>query len=231
VSKHHQAAGRPPSTDTRRATRVRSRRAKLLAGGFVALFIAGLTVVASTTPSASDRRTVSEISIGALAASAPIALQTASTTGAAALPVGIAPTTLPPPPAPAPAPTTVPIAAERPVPAPAPEPEPAPDPEPAPEPAPAPPSGGSVEDAIYTYFPHVYDQAVSVASCESGLNPDAVSSGGGNHGLFQINNVHQGRVEGMGYSWDQIYDPYVNSHVARAIYDDAGGWGPWTCQP
>lgn len=99
----------------------------------------------------------------------------------------------------------------------------------APASAPA-PAAGSVEDAIATYFGDVYDQAVGVARCESGLDPNAVSRGGANWGLFQINTVHQQRVADMGYSWDQILDPYVNAAVARSIYDDAGGWGPWGCR-
>jgi hypothetical protein len=33
----------------------------------------------------------------------------------------------------------------------------------------------------------------------------------------------------MGYSWDpQIYDPYINGKVARALWDESG-WQPWTC--
>ena len=105
--------------------------------------------------------------------------------------------------------------------------------QPAPEPAapaPAPTGGGSVEDAIATYFGDVYDKAIRVARCESSLDPSAVSAGGGNWGLFQINKVHRALVESMGYSWDQILDPYVNSAVARHIYDSAGGWSPWGCR-
>ncbi len=87
-------------------------------------------------------------------------------------------------------------------------------------------SGGSVHDAIRRYFPEQYDKAVRVATCESGLDPRAVSPGGGNHGLFQINTVHRSRVASMGYSWSDIYDPYVNSRVARTIYNESG-WAPW----
>jgi hypothetical protein len=85
-----------------------------------------------------------------------------------------------------------------------------------------------VEDAIATYFGDMYSKALSVARCESSLNPYAVSSGGGNHGLFQINTVHRSLVASMGYSWSQIYDPYVNSAVARHIYNESG-WSPWAC--
>ena len=72
--------------------------------------------------------------------------------------------------------------------------------------------------------------AIRVATCESGLNPRAISKGGGNWGLFQINKVHQQRVARMGYAWEDLLDPRVNSNVAKAIFDDSG-WGPWACNP
>lgn len=92
---------------------------------------------------------------------------------------------------------------------------------------------GSSRGAIQQYFPEQYDKAVRVVNCESGMNPDAVSPTS-DYGLFQINKVHRPMVERMGYSWSQIFDPYVNSRVARVIYDDAArrgnGWSPWTCR-
>ena len=92
--------------------------------------------------------------------------------------------------------------------------------------------GTDVQLAIKQYFPgDLQAKAVRVADCESDLNPKAVSPGGANHGLFQINTVHKATVERMGYSWNQIYDPYVNSKVARKIFDSAGGsWRPWGCR-
>lgn len=85
-------------------------------------------------------------------------------------------------------------------------------------------------DAIVQNFPgSIAGQAVNVARCESSLDPGAVSPGGGNFGLFQINSVHQGLVQSMGYSWNDILNPYINADVAREIYDEAGGWGPWAC--
>lgn len=90
-----------------------------------------------------------------------------------------------------------------------------------------------VQLAIQQNFPEqaYHAKAVRVADCESGLNPRAVSAGGGNHGLFQINSVHKPTVQAMGYSWNQIYDPYVNAKVARKIFNDAGkSWRPWGCR-
>ncbi|HXH58578.1 transglycosylase SLT domain-containing protein [Iamia sp.] len=88
------------------------------------------------------------------------------------------------------------------------------------------------KDAIRQNFPSSqHDKATRVADCESSLNPEAVSPGGGNWGLFQINTVHKPMVERMGYSWEQITDPYVNAKVARRIFADAGDtWGPWACR-
>ncbi|CAN5775136.1 hypothetical protein BH24ACT3_BH24ACT3_05970 [soil metagenome] len=87
-----------------------------------------------------------------------------------------------------------------------------------------------VSMAINAEFPEVAQQATAVAKCESGLDPEAVSPGGGNVGLFQINSVHRGKVADMGYSWDDLKDPFVNARVARSIYDEANGWGPWSCR-
>ena len=85
------------------------------------------------------------------------------------------------------------------------------------------------KDAIKQAFPtSQFDKAVAVAKCESGLNPKAVSPGGGNWGLFQINRVHEKTLNSMGYSWSQITDPVVNSKLARKIYDSSG-WRALSC--
>ncbi len=95
-------------------------------------------------------------------------------------------------------------------------------------------SACTVEEMIWTAFsergasPQQIDEAIRVAHCESTLNPGAVSSGGGNWGLFQINTVHRGRVADMGYSWHQMLMPYQNAQVAADIWAEQG-WGPWTC--
>ena len=53
----------------------------------------------------------------------------------------------------------------------------------------------AAQDAITQAFGPLADQAMGVARCESGLDPNAVSRGGGNWGLFQINTVHRGSFE------------------------------------
>lgn len=76
--------------------------------------------------------------------------------------------------------------------------------------------------------PEQQAQAVEVARCESGLNPAAVSPGGGNHGLFQINRVHTGWVSSLGFGWGQMLEPYANAQVAAQLWSEQG-WGPWSC--
>ena len=73
--------------------------------------------------------------------------------------------------------------------------------------------------------------ATEVATCESRLDPNARSAGGGNHGLFQINNVHQGTFEQVtGQSWTAVYHPFYNTLFAKWLYDQQG-WQPWACKP
>ncbi|MDP1820536.1 MAG: transglycosylase SLT domain-containing protein [Acidimicrobiales bacterium] len=141
--------------------------------------------------------------------------------------------------APAVAPTAAPVA---PVPAPVVAAPPSPPPTSAPPPPPARPADtavpastppsydpASVEAAIVEVFGEHAEAAIAVARCESGLNPGAISRGGGNWGLFQINQVHHRRVAAMGYAWEDMLDPTVNSLVARSIFEEQG-WQPWACR-
>lgn len=104
------------------------------------------------------------------------------------------------------------------------------------EPTPPPerdPSDVSVDDAIRAWFSDIYDQAVSVAECESSRNPNAVNPAG-YHGLFQIGeSSHRSAFERVtGQAWnDDIYTAYYNAQYARDLYDRSGGWGPWGCKP
>lgn len=87
--------------------------------------------------------------------------------------------------------------------------------------------------AIADTFPDsIENKAIRVANCESRLQYDVVSPGGGNWGLFQINRPSWERtVNNMGYSWNQTLDPYINAKIALHIYYAAGGsWQPWGCR-
>ncbi len=88
---------------------------------------------------------------------------------------------------------------------------------------------GSIPDLIRSIFGT--ESAVRVADCESTLNPAAVSPGGGNLGLFQLNRVHATDFETVtGVPFSQGWsDPYLNTLYAKHLYDESG-WGPWTCR-
>jgi hypothetical protein len=93
---------------------------------------------------------------------------------------------------------------------------------------------GSLERLIMDIFGSAGHSAINVASCEStggnGLNPSAVSRGGGNWGLFQINTVHQGQFETVtGHPWSEVLDAGLNTQFAKWLYDQSG-WGPWACR-
>jgi hypothetical protein len=49
------------------------------------------------------------------------------------------------------------------------------------------------------------------------------------YGLFQIYfDQHKSWLAQMGVtSAAQLYDPTVNANAALALYNRAGGWGPW----
>ena len=87
---------------------------------------------------------------------------------------------------------------------------------------------GAVEEIICAWFDTNCAQALAVARCESTLRPGAISPGGGNWGLFQINTVHRARVAAHGYAWEQVLDPHVNTEIAHALWSEQG-WRPWTC--
>lgn len=107
------------------------------------------------------------------------------------------------------------------------------------------PSGDALE-AIAAHFPDVYDSAVRVARCESTLNPGAVSAGGGNWGLFQVNRAaHESDfvqfanalLDGQGIPAEDPRRTFeggtlnadLNAAYARKLYSGSGGWGPWSC--
>lgn len=88
-------------------------------------------------------------------------------------------------------------------------------------------------DAITKWFPDWAEaKAIRVANCESRLNPKAISSGGANWGLFQLNRrTWEPTARSMGYTWDQVLDPYINSKLALQIYKAAGNsFSPWGCR-
>jgi soluble lytic murein transglycosylase-like protein len=91
---------------------------------------------------------------------------------------------------------------------------------------PAKPDGAAtIEDLIRETFGKRSDEALRVASCESKLDPKALSRAGA-RGVFQIMPVHTWRVAQVGGT--NLDDPKTNVRVAKALFDDEG-WRPWTC--
>jgi hypothetical protein len=99
------------------------------------------------------------------------------------------------------------------------------DPGPSPTSGPAPaPTGISPEEAVIreVFGPlGAAEKAVSVAICESGMNPGADS--GTYKGLFQLGPHLEGTVAFYGGNW---FDPLTNAQVARDLYLQSG-WAPW----
>jgi hypothetical protein len=108
---------------------------------------------------------------------------------------------------------------------------------------PAPPAGGTaaptstttapvptdVAAAIASVFGVLAPEATSIARCESGLRPTAVSPTD-DHGLFQINIVHQATFTRVtGQPWSAVYDALTNTRFAKWLYDRQG-WAPWSCR-
>lgn len=78
-------------------------------------------------------------------------------------------------------------------------------------------------------FPEDPNTAVAIADCESGLNPKAYNprnkDGSVDRGLFQLNSVHDKRVESMGMD---VWDVEDNVAFAKMLYDESG-FTPWVC--
>lgn len=92
-------------------------------------------------------------------------------------------------------------------------------------------SGCTSADAVRLIIRHRFGAqssiAIEIATCESGLQPTAISPDRNNIGLFQINRVNAGWIKSeLGYTFGQLTDPWKNTRVARIMYN-ASGWSPW----
>lgn len=73
-------------------------------------------------------------------------------------------------------------------------------------------------------------EAVTVATCESGLNPTATN--GSHDGLFQqARSYWAGRSTQYGMGGRSAYDPWANAVVSAGMVRDTGGWSHWSCGP
>lgn len=90
----------------------------------------------------------------------------------------------------------------------------------------APVAPGELADLICSYdWP--CRQWTEIVRCESTFNPHAVGSAG-ERGLTQVHPVHRPRIEAMGFTWDDMFDPRANLDVAYAIWSEQGT-RPWSC--
>lgn len=69
--------------------------------------------------------------------------------------------------------------------------------------------------------------AISIAECESGLNPRAYSPPYA--GIFQHSTrFWKKRAASYGHAGESVFEPFANIDVALRMAR-AGGWGPWGC--
>jgi hypothetical protein len=78
------------------------------------------------------------------------------------------------------------------------------------------------------------EEAIAVATCESSMNPRAVSppnrNGTIDRGLFQVNDVWKDAWSPA--VWERIFVARTNIAMAHHIWEVGGNsWKYWTCQP
>ncbi len=100
-------------------------------------------------------------------------------------------------------------------------------------PAPAAPQNQSVEGMITQVFGANAQQAINIARCESGLNPNATNSYSiaGSHaaGLFQI--LYPSTWNTTSQAALSPYDPMANIKAAHEIFvRDGYSWREWVCK-
>lgn len=120
-------------------------------------------------------------------------------------------------------PTPTPTAPATPTPTSTPRPTDAPEPNlPEPEPTDAPTPERAIIDIICSY-PWGCETAIRVFSCESELQPDAISYNGSSYGVAQIWKGHAWRFPGF---WERWMIPEVNIGWAYELWGEQG-WEPW----
>ena len=100
---------------------------------------------------------------------------------------------------------------------------------PAPAKPAAAPSTGSIANQIRAVFGPYGNQAVAVATCESGLNPNAANPNSTARGLFQFLSSTWATTSYAGYS---PFNAWANIQAAHQVFvRDGYSWHEWVCQP
>lgn len=96
------------------------------------------------------------------------------------------------------------------------------------QPAPAVTSGETIPAMIRRIFGPYGQAAITVATCESGLNPNAYNPSGAT-GLFQI---MPGTWAGTSEAGQSPYNAAANATAAHEIFvRDGYSWREWVCKP
>jgi len=85
-----------------------------------------------------------------------------------------------------------------------------------------------IKEYIKWVFGKHGEEALKVAYCESRFHANSVG-GVGERGLFQIHPIHTQRIEKLGLSFDDMFNPYRNTDVAYNIFKEQGNWSAWSC--
>lgn len=107
------------------------------------------------------------------------------------------------------------------------------------------PTEAEVRALVVATWPEAADRALAVARCESGMGQhprtfDLDASSGGPMQIERYWTNPDGTVGGWGpyfertygWTWEQVVrDLPTHFRAARIIYERAGGFGPWTCNP
>ncbi len=94
---------------------------------------------------------------------------------------------------------------------------------------PAPAPSGSIATQIRAVFGVYGNQAVAVATCESGLNPNAINPSSSASGLFQFLPSTWRTTSYAGYS---PFNAWANIQAAHQVFQrDGNSWREWVCQP
>jgi hypothetical protein len=95
--------------------------------------------------------------------------------------------------------------------------------------APSNPGAQGVINEIYSVFGSYGWQAVNVARCESGFNPNAVNPSSDAEGVFQF---LAGTWAGTPYAGYSRQNAWANINAAHYVFvRDGYTWREWTCQP